>query len=418
MKNMLKSKNNGSSLIEVIVSMLILAIIVVPMLNMFVTSAKVNRKTQLQQYATTVAENVMESVMAEAAGYTIATATAGADGSYSQHVTGLSQGTGAFSADITYDPSPYKLVTGDLNNYSMPDITSLSSVDTAIINVDFTSEEESIADYFYQSHVYAVEFVNQEIMNAALEAYWAAWSEWNNWDPVEHNGDAQPADPPNRQDYEDQATASMETELTKDQIEQAITRTVNLTIQRDSTTGLIRVKADVIYLLPEDINVGQEEGTAGSYSSEFFNSNWYAVADLKQIYLLYKPYDATLDGTQSVNKEQITFDMDAVHQLSDFKADFFLVTQGTTAATFTEKLTLYMTSTVAEYYSKLSVYSKSLLAIYYKNAAGTLFPAPTGYNPVLVPLLSPEDMIYQVTVTVCEQGKSDQLAEVISTLYR
>ena len=73
--------------------------------------------------------------------------------------------------------------------------------------------------------------------------------------------------------------------------------------------------------------------------TDFFSSNWYAVSDLKQIYLLYQPYAPMLSATESVKKEQIYVDMDDVHLLNDFDADFFLVTQGTVASSFTEKLT-------------------------------------------------------------------------------
>ena len=82
-------------------------------------------------------------------------------------ITGLSQGTGNFTAEIYYDPSPYQTTDG-LNDYSMPDISSLSSSDTVILDVDFTDEEASIADYFYQSHVYAISYINQELIDEAM----------------------------------------------------------------------------------------------------------------------------------------------------------------------------------------------------------------------------------------------------------
>ena len=55
----------GSSLIEVIVAMLLLAIIIVPMLDMFSNAARINGKARERQYANAVLENVLEELRAE-----------------------------------------------------------------------------------------------------------------------------------------------------------------------------------------------------------------------------------------------------------------------------------------------------------------------------------------------------------------
>ncbi len=58
-----RSKNNrGFSLVEVIVSMVILAIILIPLLSQWVLSARVNQKTRYRQYATTLGKNIMEGL--------------------------------------------------------------------------------------------------------------------------------------------------------------------------------------------------------------------------------------------------------------------------------------------------------------------------------------------------------------------
>lgn len=64
MKRMFRKMNSGMSLIEVIVSMLVLAIIAVPLLNGFVLSSNINNKTRIRQYATALAQNVMEGIKA------------------------------------------------------------------------------------------------------------------------------------------------------------------------------------------------------------------------------------------------------------------------------------------------------------------------------------------------------------------
>ena len=77
-----------------------------------------------------------------------------------------------------------------------------------------------------------------------------------------------------------------------------------------------------------------------------------------------------------------------------------------------------MTSAVSANVERMTIYSKSNLAIYYENGSGIILPATVGaYQNLLVTLSDPKDMIYEVTVRIYEQGKTDQLAEVVSTLY-
>lgn len=57
-----KKNNDGISLIEVIVSMLILAIIAFPFLNSMAISAKANKNARIRQYANALGQNVMESL--------------------------------------------------------------------------------------------------------------------------------------------------------------------------------------------------------------------------------------------------------------------------------------------------------------------------------------------------------------------
>lgn len=61
MKKMNKN-NRGFSLVEVIVSMVILAIILIPLLSQWILSARVNQKTRYRQYATTLGKNIMEGL--------------------------------------------------------------------------------------------------------------------------------------------------------------------------------------------------------------------------------------------------------------------------------------------------------------------------------------------------------------------
>ena len=59
-----KSSNAGFSLIELLIAVTILAIIVIPLLHMFVTSTRINVKSRQMLRATTVAQDIMEGLKA------------------------------------------------------------------------------------------------------------------------------------------------------------------------------------------------------------------------------------------------------------------------------------------------------------------------------------------------------------------
>ena len=52
--------NEGFSLVELLIAIVILSIIVVPLLHSFVTSARTNAKSRSTMHATAIAEDVME----------------------------------------------------------------------------------------------------------------------------------------------------------------------------------------------------------------------------------------------------------------------------------------------------------------------------------------------------------------------
>ena len=64
-KNHLEGKQNkGFTIVEVLIAITILAIIVVPLLQAFVTSSRTNAKAKQLMKATTLAQNVMEELKA------------------------------------------------------------------------------------------------------------------------------------------------------------------------------------------------------------------------------------------------------------------------------------------------------------------------------------------------------------------
>ena len=56
-----KLNNNGFSLLEVLIAMVILCVVSIPLLHSFVTTAKTNGRAKILMRATDCAENLMES---------------------------------------------------------------------------------------------------------------------------------------------------------------------------------------------------------------------------------------------------------------------------------------------------------------------------------------------------------------------
>ena len=58
------NKNAGFSLLELLIAVTILAIITIPMLHMFVTSARINGKSRITLRATVLAQDIVEGLKA------------------------------------------------------------------------------------------------------------------------------------------------------------------------------------------------------------------------------------------------------------------------------------------------------------------------------------------------------------------
>ena len=192
MKSRLKKNNEGFTLVEVIVSLMILSIVVLSILELFVVVAKANLKARKRQYATTVASNILEKVKATAdlsadAGsprqwlrgvktkntltgaitYTYATdadvaadiasgyyypkaktyaAGTGTYTYYDENIKNYAEGTMKFNAIVTYDPTVYNTATlssssgaiSGINLYQYPDIVTFKTDSAAVLPCDFT----------------------------------------------------------------------------------------------------------------------------------------------------------------------------------------------------------------------------------------------------------------------------------------
>ena len=150
-----KLNNRGMSLVELLVAVVILAIIMVPLLHSFVSSSKLNGKSQRVLKATMIAENVMEefddvSVEDLAKKYSVT----GNSGIYTFDFSSdqLSEyGTDEYQAIVTLNPGDsYEAY----NQVSLSDVSAITSEHSALYAVSPTYDE-SVYTTFAERNVSA-----------------------------------------------------------------------------------------------------------------------------------------------------------------------------------------------------------------------------------------------------------------------
>ena len=202
-KGSIKNNNDGFTLIETIISMLILAIIVTPLLRTFVVSAVTNNKTKTKQIAGEIATTLMEGIKAYGIEETalelneintlrlidssyitddtqmyelsynsltnmykrienqnLLSVAKGSDGTYSfktntdrqyyYAINNVKKDNRTFDIIAKFDATEYTGNTesgGDVkqNNYNMPELSELNSATTAILTP--ASYDERASDY-------------------------------------------------------------------------------------------------------------------------------------------------------------------------------------------------------------------------------------------------------------------------------
>lgn len=155
--------NEGFSLVELLVAIVILSIIVVPLLHSFVTSARTNAKSRNTMHATAIAEDVMEQFEAHTLEEMADTYEAAGSGEFTNTVKrgedidgdgdlewvytfrDSSTTSGAYDVVTTLDPSAYAAI----NEQDLIDIQNLAG------NLNAVYSEKSDADigaYMYFSN--------------------------------------------------------------------------------------------------------------------------------------------------------------------------------------------------------------------------------------------------------------------------
>lgn len=135
--------NKGLTLVELLVTITILAIVVVPLLNTFVASERLNNKAQNRMKATVIAENLMEEfedISVEQLANSVG-ATPDADGKYVFYYNSadLSEwGSNLFNAIVTLDPSG---AYSALNDTVVSDVNAITATGSAVYSMHSTFDQ-------------------------------------------------------------------------------------------------------------------------------------------------------------------------------------------------------------------------------------------------------------------------------------
>lgn len=300
------NKNSGMSLIEVIVSMLVLSIAVVAVTMSFSTASKINMGTGQKQTAESLMENLLE--YAEAGGTEYAS-WFDADSSVpeSTPVTtqqktlykGVRQGMHVYDVRVLVDTAPTEYANDKLNNYDVIQFGGTSSntimIDASLKSYDVEDEDfgENVSDYDEDAYKYFYNMHN----TAVLEANLAGATPPLTVTPMSH-------------------------------IPNYVDRELRLVVSKP-TGDKMQLTAYLTYVVDTGIMI--PAGTPDTFETTLFVSDLYDLASdtdedakkLDQIYIMYSP--AALE-TVGYNLGQDIRVMDPNHVMN---ADIFIANQQT-----------------------------------------------------------------------------------------
>lgn len=298
------NKNSGMSLIEVIVSMLVLSIAVVAVTMSFSTASKINMGTRQKQAVESLMENLLEYTEAGGTEYDTWFNAAGVTpvptGETTQQknvYTGIKQGMYKYDVRVLMDNDPDEYDKDKLNDYKVIQFGGTGS-NTIIIDASLKSYDvngvpgfeegvsdydEKVYEYFFSNHKFAVEEAN--LLGAVPPLIMTPMNEI-----------------PNHVDRE------LRLEVTK------------------PTEDKMKLTASLTYTLDDGIDL--PVGVSQTYSWPLFVSGMYDLASaseeankLNQIYIIYSP--ATKEPIGHGFGQDIRI-MDPEHVM---KADIFIANQ-------------------------------------------------------------------------------------------
>jgi type II secretory pathway pseudopilin PulG len=343
----LARKNEGISLVEVVVSMLVLAIIAVPLLQSFVVSAQINSKTRTKQYATTLAQSVMEGLksydiadvalqvngVASPAGIKFIPESAlsggttyetdasfqnilndtnvsaedndsdgryqfreNSDKKYYYFIKGVKEGTKVFDVRITYDGGQFLgNATVKQNKYQEPKLDNLVMKETALINPQGANIEfEKTGDVFDFNEINGIYQYKNDLSydNEAVEYFFMLHKNYENqqYQVLRAQKIAAKEVIPPQNPFSD-----------KKDIQNQITRKTEVSI-KDHGSGYV-VSCRLVYVYHQDDSTPKIQASNGEIEREY--SGFYSAEFefLSNIYLFHFPLAIT--GWRGTNPDEI-----------------------------------------------------------------------------------------------------------------
>lgn len=313
-----KKKNEGFTLVEVIVSMLVLSITIVSVLSAFSTAAKSNTRAKKMQGAESLLENLLEYTKANARrfgsgedmvtlglyrdiflmdGGTVITAFSDTNDVEVSEFTGVKEGLYDYTFRITRNRKPADYNTESLNEHKVISFGETGSK-TVVINASVPDYDKDALDLFLAMNKEKV-----EQHNLAVEA-----EKLVNPTP----------------------TMTPMTELTQTEMEQKLKRELWLETSQPKPDK-VQLRAYMVYTVPDDLPL--PDGAERQIKTEFFASGEFdrsggvseASDRLRQIYVLYTPSSVAKGLAESdiriLDKEgQLDANLFLAYQMSGLEA--------------------------------------------------------------------------------------------------
>lgn len=290
-----KLNNEGFTLLEVLVAVIILAIVSIPVLHAFVSSANATGKSKYKMYATNAAETIMEDIANMSAEEIVAKydadATADAAGKIALTVDAATAATlnkdvadaydKGFTAQITLDPTMFP----NANGINVPEFNTVSSDTSAI----FCMGEDAVKDVYDKYARYSKEYCDI------------------------HGGD-----PHNNNYFKDLLVREIRVDIAK---------SGTMTDAEGNEIDKVSVNVAVTYLLEEDDLVDDAYEVNKVVDRQIFN-NTASKEKLNSIFIMYDPmYDV------ASSKEG---DIIIIHNHDSVEANLYLVAQNANTTEFAE----------------------------------------------------------------------------------
>lgn len=305
-----KEQNKGFTLVEVLVAISILAIIVVPLLQAFVTSARTNTKAKQIMRSTTLAENVLEQTKA----YSVADIARQfngngftADNSMVQNAEGFFEAVKDASGNYVRVVTPDDAATGTNVNSSIRDASNTT------VNPEGVFVGQPDNNYYFLLNGVAMNPMKYDVAiamevseNSGLQNM-TEINAMNRGDCAYYAQSNSDLDAAKEFEYKNQGYAQSIAKLNEDSFRQMMNRRIIIDINDDGS-GNQSVKITYEYTIGSGYTEPEDQ-TITEFITVF--DNYDSGEQLKAVYLYYYPlYGSTrTDTIDIVNKSNLDVDV-------------------------------------------------------------------------------------------------------------